>query len=304
MIEKQKIIPNFFQCPNVIVDELIQRLNGSELKCYLVIIRKTTGWRKAQDRISISQFIQLTGLSNRSVIDACAKLESVGLVEVKRADNGEKTYSLVDVDSFEMPSEKTSRCEKSSHEPVKKVHSKREKSSQVASEKSSHTKDTLTKDTIQKTREYSCADVASDEPRTALTVAKKPKPTSEQTEANKATWEAYSCAYERRYGAKPIRNAQTNGIIAKFVKSVDMAEAPLIARYYINLNTDFYVKQLHPVSLLLKDANAIRTQWATNRQVTSASARNLDKQQATLSGIDEYLREKYGNDYQNVVSEQ
>ena len=149
-----------------------------------------------------------------------------------------------------------------------------------------------------------CADVASDEPRTALAVAKKPKPTSEQTEANKATWEAYAGAYERRYGAKPIRNAQTNGIIAKFVKSVDMAEAPLIARYYINLNTDFYVKQLHPVSLLLKDANAIRTQWATNRQVTSASARNLDKQQATLSGIDEYLREKYGNDYQNVVSEQ
>ena len=288
MIEKQKIIPNFFQCPNAIVDELIQHVTGAELKCYLVIIRKTTGWRKVQDRISISQFINLTGLSNRSVIDACNKLFSLGLIEIKRSESGEKTFSLVDVDSFDLPSEKTSPREKTSQQPMKKVHSPYEEISQVASEKTSHTKDTITKDTIQKTIKDICADVASDDQRepSKAVKPKKPKANTEQSEANKATWSAYATAYENRYKTAPIRNAQINGMIAKFVKSVPQDEAPLIARYYINMNTQFYVQKLHPVKLLLADADAIRTQWATNRTVSATAARQADQFQAAKSAVD------------------
>lgn len=147
-VDVGKIRPNFFQCPNVLIDELLQTISGSELKCYLVIIRKTTGWHKLCDRISISQFIDITGLSNRAVIDACAKLENIGLIDIVRDDFGNKTFSLK---GHSVASEKTSQCEKTSQPPMKKVHTPCEKSSQVASEKTSHTKDTISKETIQKT---------------------------------------------------------------------------------------------------------------------------------------------------------
>lgn len=110
-VNVEKIRPNFFQCPNVLVDELMQSIGGAELKCYLVIIRKTTGWHKLDDRISISQFIEITGLSNRTVIDACAKLENIGLIDIVRDDFGNKTFSLK---GHSVASEKTSQCEKTS----------------------------------------------------------------------------------------------------------------------------------------------------------------------------------------------
>lgn len=150
MQESSDLSPNFFQCPNILVDKFFKDLSGSELKCYLAIIRKTTGWHKKEDRISISQFMELTGLSNRSVIDACTKLESLGLIVIYKSEFGDKSFSLLNPNEI-TASEKSSPREKSSQGGVKKVHRGSEKSSQVASEKSSHTKDTLTKDTIQKT---------------------------------------------------------------------------------------------------------------------------------------------------------
>ena len=74
---KDEIRPNFFQCPNVLIDKFMSELSGSDLKCYLTIIRQTTGWHKKEDRISISQFVNFTGLSNRSVIDSCRRLVMV-----------------------------------------------------------------------------------------------------------------------------------------------------------------------------------------------------------------------------------
>lgn len=124
------------------------------------------------------------------------------------------------------------------------------------------------------------------------------------TAANRATWNAYSAAYKNRYNAEPVRNQQANGIIAKFVKAVGQDDAPLIARYYVNLNNEFYIRKMHDLKMLIGDAQAIRTQWMTNRNVTASSARSMDKAQASLSSVDDYLRQKFGDDYQSVVSEQ
>ena len=57
MSNESKFIPNFLQVPNVVIDELLPDLTGAELKCYLVVIRKTKGWNKESDNISISQFM-------------------------------------------------------------------------------------------------------------------------------------------------------------------------------------------------------------------------------------------------------
>jgi hypothetical protein len=151
-------IPNSFQVPNILVDELLSGMTEAELKCYMVIIRKTTGWHKEEDRISISQFQKISGLSNRAVITACANLEEVGLIKVSKDPKGNKSYGLVrtpyEKSSHPQTYEKSSWGEKSSQasdlEPMKNLHAPYEESSQVGHEKSSHTKDTLTKNTNQK----------------------------------------------------------------------------------------------------------------------------------------------------------
>lgn len=140
MSNESKFIPNFLQVPNAVIDELLPDLTGAELKCYLVVIRKTKGWNKESDNISISQFMKATGLSNSAVIKACESLVKYGLL-IKQ--NGARNTGVYAVNSYS----KTT-CEKSS--PVKKVHSTCEESSQVTCEKSSHTINNI-KNTIQNT---------------------------------------------------------------------------------------------------------------------------------------------------------
>ena len=112
-------IVNSFQLPNSVIDELLADLTGAELKCYLYVLRKTKGWNKEEDAISVSQFMKVTGLSNRKVIDACERLVELGLLEQKIGSNKIKVFSVKDY--------KTSSSEESSL--VKKVHSGSEESS-------------------------------------------------------------------------------------------------------------------------------------------------------------------------------
>lgn len=140
MSNESKFIPNFLQVPNAVIDELLPDLTGAELKCYLVVIRKTKGWNKESDNISISQFMKATGLSNSAVIKACESLVKYGLL-VK--ENGSRNTGIYAVNSYSKVT-----CEESS--PVKKVHSTCEKNSQVTCEESSHTINNI-KNTIQNT---------------------------------------------------------------------------------------------------------------------------------------------------------
>nr|DAN08000.1 MAG TPA: replication protein O [Bacteriophage sp.] len=140
MSNESKFIPNFLQVPNAVIDELLPDLTGAELKCYLVVIRKTKGWNKESDNISISQFMKATGLSNSAVIKACESLVKYGLL-VK--ENGSRNTGVYAVNSY-------SKITHEESSPVKKVHSTYEESSQVTCEKNSHTINNI-KNTIQNT---------------------------------------------------------------------------------------------------------------------------------------------------------
>ncbi|CAM3862421.1 replication protein [Avibacterium endocarditidis] len=122
-----QFIPNSFQLPNVVVDDLIRDLTGAELKCYLVIVRKTKGWNKDCDAISISQLMEMTGLSNRAVIDACNHLTEIGLLTRQKGARGVNVFTPNLCKKFtseeSSPVKKVhSACEESSQDPVKKVH--------------------------------------------------------------------------------------------------------------------------------------------------------------------------------------
>lgn len=76
-----KYIPNSFQVANAVVDDFLCIMSGNAWKCYTVIARKTTGWQKEMDYISVSQFKTLAGIKkDETVTDALKELAELGLI--------------------------------------------------------------------------------------------------------------------------------------------------------------------------------------------------------------------------------
>jgi phage replication O-like protein O len=88
--------PNTTQIPNDVFDTLMPSLSGGELKVLLYICRRTFGFRKDSDRISLSQIAHGittkagrvldhgTGLCKRHVINALKSLEKKNIITVTR----------------------------------------------------------------------------------------------------------------------------------------------------------------------------------------------------------------------------
>lgn len=113
--------------------------------------------------------------------------------------------------------------------------------------------------------------------------AKEPAPTG-------AVWQAYSDAYRARYEVEPIRNATVNGQLAQVVGRLGV-EAAFVAEFYLSHKNRYYVEKMHPVGLLLSDAEKLRTEWATGRQTTSTQALQADKTQTNFNAFAPMLAE-------------
>lgn len=106
-----------------------------------------------------------------------------------------------------------------------------------------------------------------------------------------STWKAYSTAYSQRYGVLPVRNKTVNALLARLVERVGLDEAPHVAAFYVNHNRQYYVARKHPVDMLVKDAEGLRTEWATGRTVTETEARQADKTAAIGNAFGELIEE-------------
>ena len=72
----------YIQIPVEIILALSRiRLSGEVMQILLVIIRKTMGWHKEADRISLSQFVLLTGIKKQNVCRAINKLTAFNIVK-------------------------------------------------------------------------------------------------------------------------------------------------------------------------------------------------------------------------------
>lgn len=76
------MMTQYFQLSNALVDDWLMRLSGSAIKVYLAVVRKTRGWQKSVDLISISQFELMTGLCRPTVRSALDELLALGLITV------------------------------------------------------------------------------------------------------------------------------------------------------------------------------------------------------------------------------
>jgi phage replication O-like protein O len=79
----------FTQIATEIVDAFCRyRLSGEEWLVLWVVIRKTYGWHKTEDCISLTQFSLMTGLKKQSVIRALNKLRDKNILLINKIDNG------------------------------------------------------------------------------------------------------------------------------------------------------------------------------------------------------------------------
>lgn len=74
----------FTKVPNIIFD-LMQHISAAQFAVLMVIVRKTYGWQKVEDIISLSQIAEATGLSQRNVHDALKSLVEQNFVTRRTA---------------------------------------------------------------------------------------------------------------------------------------------------------------------------------------------------------------------------
>lgn len=89
-------VPNSFQVPNAFVDEVLNKISDAACKIYLIINRKTRGWTKEMDSISLSQLADISGKSRPTVIRAKNELIQYGLVIELPSTIFGNTYKLGD----------------------------------------------------------------------------------------------------------------------------------------------------------------------------------------------------------------
>lgn len=139
-----KFLPNSFQITNNIVDEVMHLISGNALKCYLLIIRKTRGWQKDKDSISITQFKKYTGIKRIETISkALDELIHFGLISNVKKRGKITNYKPQEYNGKTVPVLKNSSTKK----PYYPVLKNRTTSS---TKKPYSTKDNI-KTTIQKT---------------------------------------------------------------------------------------------------------------------------------------------------------
>lgn len=91
-----KFIPNSFMVANAFVDEAMGKLSDASVKIYLLINRKTRGWAKEYDALSLRQLESLSKKSKPTVVRCLNELEEVGLIKKHHQSKYGNVYSLLD----------------------------------------------------------------------------------------------------------------------------------------------------------------------------------------------------------------
>ena len=130
---------------NEIIEALAKiRISGEEMQCLWVILRKTYGWHKKNDKISLSQFAQMTGLKRQNVLRAINKLSSKKIIGVIKND-----YSQINIYNINKDFDKWEPLSKKITLSSKKITTVINIDNRVSSKKI-HTKESITKENIQK----------------------------------------------------------------------------------------------------------------------------------------------------------
>lgn len=140
----------------------------------------------------------------------------------------------------------------------------------------------------EKEKSSQIAKLENNLPVAAPLAPKKDDVSPEQKYLRSKTWEAYATAFFNRHKTEPVRNAKTNAQIVQIVKNLG-EEAPHVAAFYLTHNEPWYVKKMHSLDSLVKDAESLRAQWATGKMVTGKSAMDTLKFGGMADAINQHF---------------
>jgi len=146
----------FTRIPNEIIDNL--KLNPYQFQILSIIIRKTDGWCKVEDGISLSQFEKLVTFTKKTIIKSINSLIDLDLIEKKvnyNKKNKNYSYSIYKI------SQKL--INKNNCGVVEEIHKGSGRDTQGGSGRDTHTKETNnTKETNTNIKKYIKKDLKED----------------------------------------------------------------------------------------------------------------------------------------------
>ncbi|HCF3848871.1 TPA: helix-turn-helix domain-containing protein [Pseudomonas aeruginosa] len=214
-------------------------------------------------------------LSKRAVQQAIKWLRSVGIVSVEERQGRSTMYSVTPA-AYAPPQEMhpSSKCTPAGNAPTPA-----DAAPPPPQEMHPTPAASAPRTVIEPTREPSGNLLPAD--------SGQPDAERDRQQACRAIWSAYAAAYQLRYGTHPVRNSKVNGQVRDLLKRLGAEEAPAVAAYFVGINDAYLIRNCHDLGSLLARAESYRTQWATDRQMNGATARQLERTQANLNAAKE-----------------
>lgn len=214
-------------------------------------------------------------LSKRAVQQAIKWLRSVGIVSVEERQGRSTMYSVTPA-AYAPPQEMhaSSKCTRAGNAPTPA-----DAAPPPPQEMHPTPAASAPRTVIEPTREPSGNLLPAD--------SGQPDAERDRQQACRAIWSAYAAAYQHRYGTHPVRNSKVNGQVRDLLKRLGAEEAPAVAAYFVGINDAYLIRNCHDLGSLLARAESYRTQWATDRQMNGATARQLERTQANLNAAKE-----------------
>lgn len=79
---------NHTQISNDFLDNYLHKISSKATKIFLVISRKTIGWHKESDRITLTQIIKISGMSKNTVRTGIKELLKKDIIIVDKSGYG------------------------------------------------------------------------------------------------------------------------------------------------------------------------------------------------------------------------
>ncbi|MFJ3114911.1 phage replication protein [Pseudomonas protegens] len=118
--------------------------------------------------------------------------------------------------------------------------------------------------------------------------ADMPGPKDQTCKTFKA-WANYAMAYRKRYSAWPVWNAKAGGQLGQLVDRLGADVAHHVAAHFLKNSDAGVVRKCHSLNELLVNAESYHTQWVTNRQMSGATARQIEQTQTNFSAAEQAL---------------
>ncbi len=235
-----KFIPNSFQVPTAFVDEVMSQISDVAAKLYLIICRKTRGWHKEVDSISLSQFQKISGKSRPTITKALAELIQVGLVVECESTVHGNSFKLNDDCAvgwmLKVPSKKSLLVKKFNHASKKSL---------LVLVKNLYTQKTLSKDTLQNKKINKKSKSESEKPKAEKPNAFDAKPVELPVNINRDLWIQF--VDMRNSIRKPLTENAVNLLIKKLIGFGDQANQSLEASIIGSYQSVYPPKQQNPV---------------------------------------------------------